>query len=113
MPRIRTDLLTAGMVVSRDVANIDGMLLIPSGTTLTERQVGILQAWGVTDVEVQASEAAPELDPLARMSPEAVAALKSELRKIFWRTSDSDPVFLEILQVLLRRRARKGATPLS
>jgi len=110
MPRIKTDLLTAGMMVARDVANIDGMLLIPAGSTLSDRQIGILQAWGVPEVEVQASEAVPDMDPLARMSPQSVAVLKAELMKSFWRSSDSDPVFLEIFKLLLQRKARRTAT---
>jgi len=110
MPRIKTDLLTAGMRVARDVVNIDGTLLIPSDATLSDRQISILQAWGVREVEIQASEVVPDLDPLARLSPEAVAELRADLMQIFWRPSDSDPVFREIFNLLLHREARKQAT---
>ena len=107
MPRIKTDLLTAGMIVARDVANMDGVLLIPAGSTLSDRQIEILQAWGVSEVEVRVSDAVPDPDPLAHLSAEAVAEMKAELNEIFWRPSDSNPVFQEIFHLLLCRKARK------
>ncbi|MFO1478503.1 MAG: hypothetical protein U1F98_17865 [Verrucomicrobiota bacterium] len=107
MPRIKTELLQEGMVVAGDVKNIDNMLLIPAGCTLTERQIGILQAWGVPEIEVQKSGAVEDADPLAKLSPEAVARLTEEIRSLFWHPDDANPVYVEIAKLMLQRRARK------
>lgn len=107
MPRIKTESLQEGMVVSADVKNIDNMLLIPSGATLTARQIGILQAWGVFDIEVKAGGDAGSSDPFDTMPADAVERLTAEVRAAFWKADDADPVFAELFKVILRRRANR------
>jgi hypothetical protein len=109
MPRIKTDLLKEGMRVASDVRNIDNMLLIPAGCVLTERQINILQAWGVGEIEVAASESVQDDgDPLAKLPPEQVERLTAEIRGLFWQPDEANPVFQEILKLMVQRRARKG-----
>lgn len=110
MPRIKTELLEEGMVVSSDVKNIDNMLLIPSGCTLTARQISILQAWGVNEIEVEASRNGDggNTDVLAKLPPEVLAKLTEELKASYWKVDEADPAFTEIFNIMLRRRARRG-----
>jgi hypothetical protein len=105
MPRIKTEELTEGMVVSADIKNMDNMLLIATGVTLSQRQIRILQAWGVTDVEVQDSESAPNLDPLARLTPEVREKMALELKDLFWEADEANPVFEVVYNWILERRA--------
>ena len=107
MPRIKTEQLEEGMVVSSDVKNIDNMLLIPSGCQLTKRQIGILQAWGVTEIDVASGGKEGDTDVLTKLSEEELQLLKLEVRNRFWRVDDADPVFNELFQILLRRRASR------
>jgi hypothetical protein len=94
------------MTAAADVKNLDGMLLIPAGGVLGERQIGILQAWGIEAIEVEACPALQDdISPLAQLSPETVAQLTGEIRSRFWTVDDPDPVFAEILKQLLVRRA--------
>ena len=109
MPRAKTDTLTEGMIVAADVMNIDNMLLIPAGSALTERQISILQAWGVDEIDVQGSPTLEAADPMAALSPEEVAKLSDEVRGLFWHADDSNPVFQVIFKAMLQRRARKAA----
>lgn len=95
------------MVVSRDVTNIDNMLLIPSGCTLSSRQIGILQAWGVPEIDVEANGAGEDTDPIAKLSPEKLARMTEELRAQFWKPDDADPVFTEIFKLMLKRNAAR------
>ena len=70
MIRVKSEVLQPGMIVARDVKNIDGMLLAPAGCELSERQIGILQAWGVAELEVEAgADMAQAHDPLAQLPP--------------------------------------------
>ncbi len=109
---IKSEALQPGMVVARDVKNIDGMLLAPSGCELSERQINILQAWGVTEVEVEAGEEmAKAHDPLAQLPPETLAKLTADLRARFWKPDDFGPVPAEIFKLLLLRQARRILNP--
>lgn len=111
MPRIKTELLQEGMIVSSDVKNIDNMLLIPNGCKLTSRQIGILQAWGVPEIEVASGGGGEETDQLTQMAPEALEQLTAEVRAMFWKADDADPVFAEVFKLILRRRANRPKTP--
>jgi hypothetical protein len=110
MPRTKTESLQEGMVVSSDVKNIDNMLLIPAGCVLTARQISILQAWGVTEIEVEkgGDSDAGNTDVLAKLSPEALVKLTEELKACYWKMEENDPVFMEIFNLMLRRNARRG-----
>ena len=101
--------LQPGMVIARDVKNIDGVLLLPAGGELSERQIGILQAWGVAEVEVKAGSEADQSDPLARLSPEEVEQLTVILRARYWKPDDFGPVPAEIFKLMLFRQARRAA----
>ena len=112
MIRVKSEALQSGMVVARDVKNIDGMLLVPSGCELSERQINILQAWGVTEVEVEAGEElARACDPLAQLPPETLARVTADLRARFWRPDDFGPVPAEIFKLMLLRQARRILNP--
>jgi hypothetical protein len=104
MTRITTNALQEGMVLAADVRNADDMLLLPAGCSLTARHLGILQAWGVTEVDVQleAGAALPD-DPVARMEPAELARLTAELKQLFWEFDEANPVAMEIFNLVLRR----------
>ena len=112
MIRVKSEALQAGMVVAHDVKNIDGMLLAPSGCTLSERQIGILQAWGVVEVEVEAGEEmAKAHDPLSQLPPETLAQITADLRARFWKPDDFGPVPAEIFKLMLLRQAQRILHP--
>jgi len=112
MIRIKAEELKPGMVTARDVKNIDGMLLAPSGCQLSERQINILQAWGVAEIAVEASEEqALACDPLAQLSPETLAQITARERARFWRPDEFGPVSAEIFRILLLREARRLLKP--
>jgi hypothetical protein len=112
--RVKSEELSPGMVVAREVKNIDGMLLAPAGCELSERQIGILQAWGIAEVEVEASEEqAKARDPLAQLPPETLAKITTELRALFWRPDDFGPVPAEIFKLMLLRQAKRALAPKS
>lgn len=106
MPRIRSENLREGMVVSRDVKNIDGMLLASSGAVLSARQVTILQTWGVADIDVEGTEDDTRNgSPLSQMSPGELATLTNQLKDRFWNANALTPVESEIFQLMLLRSA--------
>lgn len=109
MPRARSEQLKEGMVVARDVMNIDGMLLVSTGTILTGRQIGILQTWGVTEIEVEGAHESQNADPLASLPPEKLAQITAELKARFWQSGEMSPAQAEIFNLMLYRQARRAA----
>ncbi len=107
MPQIRLDQLTEDMVAASDIKNMDGMLLVPTGSALTPRQIGILRSWGISHVDVLGAQAGevPD-DPLLRLSPEEVGRMTAELKSCFWNFDDANPVQHRVFQYVLRRQAR-------
>jgi len=107
MPRVKTEDLQEGMTVISDVKNIDDMLLIPAGSQLSARQINILQAWGVTDIEVEKAGSGHDTNPLLKVSSEVVEQMSAELRKRFWKPQEGDPVYDELFRLILLRRVVK------
>src|SRR5262245_41042626 len=102
MPKIKIDLLKEGMVVAADIKNMDDMLLIPAGATISGKHIGILQSWGLTEVDVEAAGVveAPA-DPLAELPPEVASRLREEVKAQFWKLDEADPVQMEIFRLVL------------
>jgi hypothetical protein len=113
MAKIKIDSIKEGMVVVSDVKNIDNMLLIPAGCTLTGRQIIILNSWGVSEVDVVASETQADTDILTKLSPAELEKLSAEVKERFWRVDESNPVFMEIFILILQRRVRATRTELA
>jgi hypothetical protein len=51
--------LAAGMVLARDVENIEGQRILAKGTALTGTRIALLTRWGVTDVMIEPPKPAP------------------------------------------------------
>jgi len=113
MPKLKIEQVKEGMVVGSDVKNIDSMLLVPAGCTLTERQVNILNSWGVTEVDVVLAEGCEDADPLAKCSAEELERVKTEIKARFWKVDETNPVFLEIFKLALQRRVQSNQVELA
>lgn len=110
MPKAKLESLQPGMVVTADVKNMDDMLLIPAGCTLTEKHINILQSWGIPEVQVEtAGTAEDNSDPLQRLAPEALAKITAELKEKYWHFDDKNQVEVEVFNLVLRRKAKQLA----
>ncbi|WP_243360079.1 HDOD domain-containing protein [Fundidesulfovibrio terrae] len=54
---MRVSDLHPGLVLARDVRDVNGRLLISGGTCLNDRFIGVLKAWGVGEVQVEGEKA--------------------------------------------------------
>jgi hypothetical protein len=108
MPKVKLDLLRAGMMVTADVKNADDMLLIPAGYALTEKQIDMLSAWGIAEIQVQTEDGMDDGgDPLQKLSPETLEKVTRELEAIFWTPVDANPIQKAVFDLVLRRKARQ------
>ncbi len=108
MPKLKLDALREGMVVAVEVRNLDDMLLLPAGGTLTARQIDILRSWGVAEIQIQATDEAPSnTDPLLQLAPGVAETLAEETKARFRGFDPNNPVQQELFRLALRRRARQ------
>ncbi len=108
MPKIKIEQVKEGMVVGSDVKNVDSMLLVPAGCTLTQRQINILNAWGVVELEVLVAEGCDDANPLAGLSAEELDRFTAEVKERFWKVDVQNPVFMEIFKLALQRRIKSN-----
>ena len=98
------------MVLAVKVNNLHGHLLLAAGCQLTPRQIGVLQAWGVAEVEVVSSGAVPQ--PGDEVKDSALSpAIRLELQKLFRRQDFSYPVIRELFEACATRKARREYRP--
>lgn len=110
MPKAKLESLQPGMVVTVDVKNMDDMLLIPAGCTLTEKHINILQSWGIPEVQVETAGAAEDnSDPLQRLAPEVLEKITTELKEKYWHFDENNQVEVEVFNLILRRKAKQLA----
>jgi hypothetical protein len=109
MPNVKLESLQEGMIVSADVRNLDNMLLVPAGCALSGRQIDILSAWGIAEIQVEACGDSEDLtDPLQQLPPETLERLRGDLAAAFWEPPEEGPVQQEIFKLVLRRRAKQA-----
>lgn len=108
MAKVKLDNLREGMVVTADVRNLDDMLLFPAGTELSARHLKVMRSWGISEVRVEDGDEVEDVsDPLRRLSPESLAQLEENLRSIFWKFDDSQPLQQTVYRLMLMRQVRR------
>ena len=95
------------MILSKEVKNINGQLLMPKGMTIAEKHLGLLQAWGITEVEIEgvskediASETAAKLDP------QILAEAEAYMVDLFQNANREHPALQELFSQCVLRTAR-------
>ena len=104
---INTGDLKVDMVLAKDVKNINGQLLMPKGLNLADKHLTLLQAWGITEVEIEgvsrediASQTAAQIDPLVLAEAEACMV------DIFQHANRDHPAVKELFDQCVLRTAR-------
>jgi hypothetical protein len=97
------------MVLAESVSTFRGRLLLPAGTTLTDKHIEKLKAWGVSEAEIEGHDdpSMEELDASMASAPDLAAACAA-LEHRFANVKD-DSLMQQILKIakqqLLARRA--------
>ena len=52
MNQLRVSDITVGMVCAADILNKNGQLLIPANTSIEEKHLRLLKAWGFTELPI-------------------------------------------------------------
>lgn len=110
MARLYLNQVEPGMALAAQVNNLHGQMLLAAGSYLTPRHLGVLQAWGVAEVEIVSNHVEPK--PRMEIADDlATLVARGELKKIFRRQNLDCPMIHELFEVCVARRARRGGFP--
>ncbi len=108
MPLISVDDAQAGMVLTADVTDKRGRLLIPNGRSLDEKHLQALKMWGITAVEIEGD------DPVSSNEAAIDPALLGEARELMTehlRNLPMDhPLILALVELALPKKAQELAS---
>ena len=93
--------LTLGVVLSKDIKDVNGRLLLKASTVIEEKQLKILRAWGVTEVSVLNGgrvESEDEVN-LDEIDPAIREQVDQELDELFRYTDKGHEVINELIQL--------------
>ncbi len=98
--------LKPGMVLADDVTNKHDNVLLGKGNQLNEKHIGVLKAWGVTEVNVEGVDREQvDREEAEGLPPEAVASVEQELKGSFPDFEDN-PLMQEIYRVVKKLKMK-------
>jgi hypothetical protein len=92
-----------GMVLSADIVDKRGRLLIPAGKELSQKHLGALPAWGVNRIEVEGDEV--EAIPGSEVEPWAVEEATAAIDVLFTHVNRAHPMMEALSAVCIDRKA--------
>ncbi len=96
------------MVLAENVSDLQGRLLVPEGTALTERHLRAFQMLGIPCLKVRGAGEEEAVAPV--ISPELRAAATTRLRERMQHQDLTHPAIIEIMQFAIEREARLMAS---
>lgn len=112
MPIIDTDALLPGMVLSKNINDSSGRLLLHAHTVLTDKHVRILRTWGVYQVDITSISGAETPDPTNH--EEITLSAQAKLDSIFSAANLDHSAMQAIYQLALNRiTQRRGGVKTS
>ena len=97
---LNIDDLKGGMVLAKDILNKHGNILIKKGNILSEQNILILKAWGITEISVKGvDQKQVDQAEIQALPAEKVDSIEKELREFFPDFADNQ-VMEEIYRVV-------------
>ncbi|MHB8770928.1 MAG: HDOD domain-containing protein [Syntrophales bacterium] len=98
--------LRPGMVVSCDVKDCNGRLLVAAGSALSDNHIRVLKIWGIVEAEVESIAPAGDTLPLpAVIDPALLTAAEEAIRTRFRHADPEDAAGAELLRIASLREA--------
>jgi len=107
MPVKNLDDLAIGDILSGDITNSRGLVLVRSGAEVTDAHIRLFRMWGVNSAPVADSDA-PETAGAAAVTEAHLDRAKAKITRCFGDSIDNE-VMAEILRVAVEMRAEKLA----
>ena len=105
MSCIPVDTLEKGMVLSKDVLDINARLLLSKGQHIKPKHIRILKVWGITDVNVVGQKGKTDAEELS-VDPEIIEAVREATQEIFKNLDLEHPALKEIFELSVMHRSQ-------
>ncbi|MBM4187636.1 MAG: hypothetical protein FJ206_10025 [Gemmatimonadetes bacterium] len=105
--RVTQEQLRPEMVLSAEIVDGAGRLLLPKGTALTEKHIRYCQMWGIAEVEIEADEG-PDVSESLADDPVRIAAATAQLEPRLRAVDLAHPVIAELFRYAVRSKAVKA-----
>lgn len=102
MPLIDVSQARTGMVLSADIRDRRGRVLIPQGKELKERYLEALPMWGITHLEI---EGEGPIEETVEIDAEVLEQAGREVAERFKNANRGHPAIEALLAVCVQRRA--------
>ncbi len=101
MGLVELSLVNPGMVLAKSVYSHSGVILLKDGRTLGEKDLLLLEAWGVTEVDIQGTDGTQGKEQVLSeiLSEEELSALDAKLDKKFSKQQENE-VIIELKKVI-------------
>jgi hypothetical protein len=108
MPQtIAIDEVKVGMILSADVINPQGLVLIKKDIQLTDKHIKVLKRWGITSIAIaDFSDAAADTRPTAEIVQEKLAEIAAQLESRFTGCEHSE-IMMSIKSCVQEYRAER------
>lgn len=106
MATIKLKQLEVGAVLSDDVADMSGRVLLRAGAEVTEKHLQIFRTWGVTEVSVVGDEIEADDFVLADLSPELLATIQQQTDSLFRFNNSKHEMIAEVVQYQTMKLAK-------
>ncbi len=108
MAAINIEHIQPDMVLSGDVKDRHGRVLLPSGTALTEKHIGILKTWGINEASIEnVSREDIEAQAMGQIDSGALEEAQTRVNNLFRLNSKEDEFIDELMRNSVYRIARK------
>lgn len=111
MAVVHIDNLAPGMVLSRNVCDRSGRMLLPAGAELIEKHFSIFRMWGILEVEIVGVSVTDETEApvCAEIDPVLLAEARAEIDRIFVYNDPEHPAIKELMRICTERRAARAS----
>lgn len=110
MALIHIDNLIPGMVLTRNVCDRSGRLLLPAGAELTGKHFSLFRMWGILEAEVAGDSATADGETAAEevRDPELYAAARDHVQRLFVHNDPEHPAVKELMNICTARRVNSA-----
>lgn len=111
MGNILIDNLVVGMIVTDDVLDRSGRLLLGAGVELNDTHLRMLRTWGIAEVPITGYDDQHVLSHVGNeIESQRVLALEAELKPLFRNTNLAYPAMAELFRLCLLRKTLHEAS---
>ncbi|SPD75999.1 putative signal transduction protein [uncultured Desulfobacterium sp.] len=108
MPIIHTDKIKDNMILSEDVKDINGRILLKKSLQMNSSHIRILKMWGITEVSIAEEEGIKENTESAA-DQEHLEKIREEVKQDFRHVDLDHPAARELFRLAVQFRCEKGS----